>query len=389
MKKTQKQKSRGSGGRSRKPQSPQGGRDRREQGRPGRQRRRTRHLEPHELLRSEPDERLELMEHYDGPQDAVCEGLVVGRLGPVLIVRWDQGSEPHEDFWREEEVHLELGAELPCIARGHGKAAVVGDAVHFIWEQSELGCGVVVAVELRENALVRADALGRRPQTLAANLDRLWVVSALDPPPKSGLIDRYLVAAHANHIPVGLILNKVDLFMDVEHVEELESLLRPYRQLKLPILLLSALEGDGVDELRAALRGQRSAFVGHSGVGKTSLLNALVPGLDEPVNEVSEATGKGQHTTTTSTLYTLESGGELIDSPGIRGFGLWGMSPIELKDHFVEFLQYAPECYFNNCVHLHEPDCAVLNALEAGEIDIDRYDAYVRIYEDLLDVGEG
>ena len=349
---------------------------------------RTRRLEPHELLRGHPEDTVDLNEFYDGDHNSLCSGLVVSRRGPVMIVRWERGASPADDFWSSQDRQLERGEELPCIARGHGKGAVVGDTVHFLWEQSDLGLGLIIAVELRENALVRADALGRRPQTLAANLDRVWVVSALDPPPKSGLIDRYLVAAHANHIPVGLILNKIDLFMDEEHVDELDVLLGPYRQLSLPILLLSATEGEGLAELREALEGERSVFVGHSGVGKTSLLNAMIPGLNEAVNAVSDATGKGQHTTTTSTLYRLSGGGELIDSPGIRAFGLWGMPAEELKDHFVEFLEYAPQCYFNNCAHLHEPDCAVLRAVEEGYISFERYDAYIRIYEDLLDLGE-
>jgi ribosome biogenesis GTPase len=341
------------------------------------------------MLQSHPDDRLDLNDFYDGDLTHLCSGLVVSRRGPVMIVRWECGELPSDDFWGSQDKPLDQGDELPCIARGHGKGAVVGDTVHFLWEQSDLGLGLIIAAELRENALVRADALGRRPQTLAANLDRIWVVSALDPPPKSGLIDRYLVAAHANHIPVGLILNKVDLFMDEEHIDELTTFLQPYRNLELPILLLSAIEGDGVGELKEALKGERSVFVGHSGVGKTSLLNALIPGLDEAVNEVSEATGKGQHTTTTSTLYQISEGGELIDSPGIRGFGLWGMPAEELKDHFVEFLEWSAQCYFNNCAHLHEPDCAVLQAVEDGKIDFERYDAYVRIYEDLLDLDDG
>jgi ribosome biogenesis GTPase len=265
---------------------------------------------------------------------------------------------------------------------------VIGDFVYFVWEQSDLAQGLIVAIELRDNALVRADALGRRPQTLAANLDRVWVVSALDPPPKSGLIDRYLVAAHVNKIDVGIILNKVDLFMDEDHVDELAELLAPYRALHIPILLMSALEGDGLEELRGALVDERSVFVGHSGVGKTSLLNALIPGLDEAVTEVSEATGKGQHTTTTSTLYSLEKGGELIDSPGIRSFGLWDMPPEQLKDHFTEFIPYASKCHFHNCTHLHEPQCAVIEALDQDEIHIERYENYVRIYDDLLDEAE-
>ncbi len=343
------------------------------------------HRDPQALLKKQADEQLVLSDYYDGELSQLATGLVVSRKGPVYIVRWQTGASAESEFWTEEQEPLQVGDELSCIARREGKAAVIGDLVHFVWEQSDLALGLIVAVELRDNALVRADALGRRPQTLAANLDRIWIVSALDPPPKSGLIDRYLVAAHVNHINVGLILNKVDLFMDEEHVEELESFLEPYQALKIPILLLSATEGEGIDELNDYLKAERSVFVGHSGVGKTSLLNALIPGLDEAVTEVSDATGKGQHTTTTSTLYTLEHGGEIIDSPGIRSFGLWDMPPEQLKDHFSEFLEYAEQCYFHNCTHLHEPKCAVIDALDRDEIHVERYENYVRIYDDLLD----
>ena len=341
--------------------------------------------EPKELLKTASQSHININEHYDGDVTQVATGLVVSRKGPVYFVQWQTGAEPHAEFWSEDQEAIKINEALPCIARRGGKAAVIGDIVHFIWEQSDLALGLIIAVELRDNALVRADALGRRPQTLAANLDRIWIVSALDPPPKSGLIDRYLVAAHVNQIQVGLILNKIDLFMDEEHVGELEDFLAPYQALNIPILLLSALEQDGIDSLHEALRGERSVFVGHSGVGKTSLLNALIPGLDEAVTEVSEATGKGQHTTTTSTLYRLDDGGEIIDSPGIRSFGLWSMPAEELKDHFQEFLVYAEQCHFNNCTHLHEPSCAVLDALDQDKIHLERYENYVRIYDDLLD----
>ena len=379
MAKQQKQKSRSSAHKSKKGR---GFRPRR--GSPKGQR-----TEPQTLLKRSPEECIDLSKNYDGDLETLAHGLVVSRRGPVYCVRWQGGASPNEQFWTERQSPLEIGDELPCIARREGKAAVVGDIVHFTWEQSDLALGLIIAVELRDNALVRADAMGRRPQTLAANLDRIWIVSALDPPPKSGLIDRYLVAAHVNKINVGIILNKVDLFMDEDHVDELSEFLSPYQALKLPILLLSATKGDGIDELCRALGGERSVFVGHSGVGKTSLLNALIPGLDEAVTEVSESTGKGQHTTTTSTLYELEGGGELIDSPGIRSFGLWDMPPEELKDHFVEFLEFAHQCHFHNCTHLHEPQCAVLEALDQDLIHIERYENYVRIYDDLLDEAEG
>jgi ribosome biogenesis GTPase / thiamine phosphate phosphatase len=371
-----------------KKKSKTGGHKARKNGRGGRNKRNHNHgyhRDPQALLKSSRESTLILEDYYDGDPTFVSVGLIVSRRGPAYFVRWMSGYCPPSTFWTEDQEPLEMGGVLPCIARREAKAAVIGDHVYFVWEQSDLAQGLIVAIELRENALVRADALGRRPQTLAANLDRLWVVSALDPPPKSGLIDRYLVAAHVNQIDVGILLNKVDLFMDETHIEELEDFLAPYQSLKIPIILLSAIEGDGISDLRQALRDERSVFVGHSGVGKTSLLNALIPGLNEAVTKVSEATGKGQHTTTTSTLYTLESGGEIIDSPGIRSFGLWDMPAEELKDHFAEFLEYAQQCYFHNCTHLHEPKCAVIDALDRDDIHIERYENYVRIYDDLLD----
>jgi ribosome biogenesis GTPase / thiamine phosphate phosphatase len=332
----------------------------------------------------------------------ILYALVVGRRGPVYLVEWttpqtlielelldeDQIDAAHKvsDMYETEMgISYKIGDQIPCIAKGQGKSAVVGDWVQFVWEQSDLAQGLMVKAQSRMNTLVRLDALGRRPQTLAANLDRIWVVCAVEPPPKSGLIDRYLVAAHAQGIEAGLIFNKIDLIMDEEHVEEIEDLLMPYRTLQIPVILASASSIDGIDELHKALAGTRNVLVGHSGVGKTSLLNALIPGLREEVTALSEATGKGQHTTTSSTLYRLTHGGEIIDSPGIRSFGLWGIESQKLRSHFVEFLPWAGQCQFHNCSHTVEPKCAVIQAMDDDLISFERYDAYVRIYEDLLE----
>jgi len=319
-------------------------------------------------------------------EQPLSRGLVVGRVGPVYRVRLLEGPPPSSaEELSAPQTDLEGRQVFDCIARKAGKAAVIGDYVRFEWEHSDLAQGLIIELEERDNALIRADALNRAPQTLAANLDRIWVVCAAEPPPKRGLIDRYLVAAHAQGIEAGLIFNKLDLVKGQEALEDVEDLLLPYELLQLPTFMVSAEDSRGLDALRAALAHERSVFVGHSGVGKTSLLNALIPELNELVGALSEATGKGQHTTTGSSLYPLEGGGEIIDSPGIRGFGLWKMPSRELKDHFPEFLEFAGSCRFHNCLHLEEPSCAVREAVDRDELSVDRYEAYLRIYDDLLD----
>lgn len=315
----------------------------------------------------------------------LIRGLVVGRVGPVYRVRVADPQISTDIDMMNPQYDLEGRPIFDCIARGSAKAAVIGDYVLFQWEISDLAQGLMLTIEERTNALIRADALNRSPQTLAANLDRLWIVCAVEPPPKRGLIDRYLVAAHAQNIEAGLIFNKLDLVQGDEALEDVEDLLLPYEILGLPTFMVSAERSVGLDALRDALKGERSVFVGHSGVGKTSLLNALIPELDEATGVLSEATGKGQHTTTSSTLYPLKEGGEIIDSPGIRAFGLWKMPSRELKDHFPEFLEFAGHCRFHNCLHLEEPSCAVRDAVDRDELSIDRYEAYLRIYDDLFD----
>lgn len=288
-------------------------------------------------------------------------GRVVTRLGPVFTVEIDGGG------------------TIDCVARGRGKQAVVGDRVRFEDDaDNEMAQGLVTGIGERRSALVRADALGRRAQVLAANLDRVFVVCAVEPPIREGLIDRYLVAAHAQGIAASVVFNKLDLAYDDER-EEIEEMLSVYPPLGYPVLATSAEDGRGLEALRAATRDQCSIFVGHSGVGKTSLLNALDPGLGERVQALSYASGRGQHTTTTSALYRLPGGGEVIDSPGVRGFALWGIDADAVRHHFPEFVERAPNCKFADCRHVHEPQCAVLDALEEGAVAESRYDSYLKI----------
>ncbi len=303
------------------------------------------------------------------PQDAIkIKARIVGRMGPVFIV------ENQSDAQR-----------VNCIARGSAKRSVVGDDVEYILEASDLAEGLIVHIASRKNELVRIDPVGKKPQVLAANLDMIWVVCSAYPLFKNGLIDRFIAAAHKQNISVGVIFNKIDLIRTEEIRDFVQDSLRQYPKIGIPVLWASAQRSMGLDLIEEELKGKTNVFVGHSGVGKTSLLNSLVPGLEEHIQEVSEATGKGQHTTTSSTLFHLPKGGAVIDSPGIRGFGLFGMESDDLKNHFVEFLKFQDQCKFQNCRHLSEPGCAIKEAVRLDKISKLRYDAYTNIYHSLLD----
>ncbi|MFN3197961.1 MAG: ribosome small subunit-dependent GTPase A [Bradymonadia bacterium] len=291
-------------------------------------------------------------------------GRVVGRLGPVMFIRADEDD-----------------AEHPCQGRGPGKAAVVGDRVAYTPGSGVAGdWGVVTAVGERSSVLQRKDPIRDHPLTLAANVDVLVIVCAIEPPLRTGLIDRYLVAAHQAGIQGMVVVNKCDL-AGPDH--EAHDLVAHYPGLDVPVFSVSAHSREGVEALGAALDGRLSIFVGHSGVGKTSLLNVLCPGLQARVNALSDASGRGQHTTTASALVPLPTGGEIIDTPGVRGFALWGVKGDTLKEHFPEFTERAAACKFADCNHLSEPGCAVRAALDAGEIHPLRYRSYRRILESL------
>lgn len=270
--------------------------------------------------------------------------------------------------------------QRPCSARGAAKGAVVGDRVVVEGD-------VVTAVGTRTSEVVRTDALGDRPQVIAANVDVMFIVCAVEPPLREGLLDRYLVAAHAAGIAPVILFNKTDLWLedDPEDEEDFRERLAPYPPLGVPVHYISAQRRKGLAAVRKEMKGRLGIFVGHSGVGKTSLLNALLPGLGARTQELSEQSGRGRHTTTHTELFKLPGGGEIIDSPGIRAFGLWAIPPEEVKDHFVEFEAFAGQCRFANCVHDQEPGCAIKEAVEREVISPMRYEAYLRIKDSLAD----
>jgi ribosome biogenesis GTPase len=269
---------------------------------------------------------------------------------------------------------------------------------------SDLAVGDRVAVQLLDDergrivtALARRNALARRgagsafgrhvnAQVIAANLDRVVaVMAASQPAPKWNLLDRYLVSAEAAGIPALICITKADLARQASPnqgrlPDDAQAALDNYRRIGYPVIVTSAAGGQGLDELRQALSAGTSALIGKSGVGKTSLLNALQPGLGLRVKAVSDATEKGRHTTTHLELFPLESGGGVVDTPGMREFGLWQVDESDLALYFPEMRPYIGQCRFGlNCRHDEEPGCAVRRAVMDGAIDPRRYRSFQRL----------
>ena len=261
----------------------------------------------------------------------------------------------------------------------------VGDHVRFTVEGENEGVaqegvakeGVIESVEPRTGQLCRR--VGRRTQAIVANVDQAIIVSsAAEPPPKTNLIDRYIVSSLAGSMTPVICMNKIDL--DVNGYAA--SLLDRYAHLGYRTLRTSASDGRGIDDLRNVLRDQASVVAGQSGVGKSSLLNALQPGLALRIGAMIEKFDKGRHTTTTSSLIRLDFGGYVVDTPGIRSFDVSDVPRQQLEAYFVEFVPLLPDCKFPDCTHTHETDCRVKDAVDRGEIHPDRYDSYVRLFTD-------
>jgi len=246
----------------------------------------------------------------------------------------------------------------------------IGDHVMFSPERRR-----VEEILPRRTVLSRTDPRNPRiERVIAANVDVVvMVVSLKNPPLRPGLIDRYLIAIGKSGADPLLCVNKIDLMSADEDLDAL----RPYRDLGIEVVLCSAATGAGLERLSAVLAGKICVFTGHSGVGKSSLLNALDQKLDLATNTVSSANERGRHTTTSSAMFELSNGARVIDTPGIREFGLWDIAPPEIRRYFQEFNNY--RCGFSDCTHTHEPDCAVKIAVEAGEIADARYQGYLRI----------
>lgn len=272
------------------------------------------------------------------------------------------------------------GERYRCHQRANLEALVTGDRVS--WREGEAHTGVVVGRFDRHSTLERPDMRGQL-KPVAANIDRIFIVFAAEPVPHANLIDRYLIAAETTGITPSLVINKVDLPTG----DALAALKQRYARLGYEIIEASVKQAHGLDTLQLALKDRTTVFVGQSGVGKSSLIGTLLPEEELRIGALSEDTRKGTHTTTTARLYHFPAGGHLIDSPGIREFGLGHLDARQVADGFIEFRDHLGRCRFRDCAHQGEPGCALKDAVAQGEIDPARFESFQRILKSLNENG--
>jgi ribosome biogenesis GTPase len=288
-----------------------------------------------------------------------------------LIIKAQSGF-----FWVETGEGL-----IVCQLRGKLKQGKAKGDIAALGDQVEItvlddGSGVIESVRERKQAIARLDPRpgGVYQQVLLANPDQaVFVFACANPTPRLRMLDRFLVVAEKQKIPVVIVANKTDL------VEDPKTIFGMYEDIGYRVIYTSTKNNTGLDELRAQLQNKLSAFAGPSGVGKSSLLNALQPGLGLAVNEISSAMNKGRHTTVTRQMFALDGGGYVADTPGWKSLGLWDTEPEEIDAYFPELRDLVAKCQFSDCTHQHEPGCAVLAALKAGKIHPERYESFVRL----------
>ena len=292
------------------------------------------------------------------------KGIVISNFGQQLDIEALDGENQGEIY--------------RCFQRSNIESLVTGDYV--IWQEGD-PVGVIIAVLPRENFLERPSSLGElRP--VAANIDQIIIVIAPLPEPHANLIDRYLVAAEHYQLSPVLLMNKSDLLYE-NNRNEMEGLLSIYRDIGYPVLCVSSKTGDGIDDLKALLDDKTSVFVGQSGVGKSAMINRLLPAANTQVGALSEARDKGRHTTTSARLYHFCEGGDLIDSPGIREFHLEHLDKETLLKGFIEFRPFLGHCKFRDCQHDREPGCQLKQAIEDHLINPLRMSSFRHILQTL------
>lgn len=286
-------------------------------------------------------------------------------------------------YGQHADVEDSNGEIFRCNIRRTAGSLVTGDKV--VWRRGNEVLsgisGVIEAVHERVSELTRPDFYDG-VKVVAANINQIFIVSSVVPAFSTQIVDRYLVASEDVEIKPIIVLNKIDL-LDDEGRELLDEMLEPYRDIGYQVIMLSSKSGEGVDELNTLLKDNVNIFVGQSGVGKSSLINALMPEAELITGDISDTSGLGMHTTTTAKLLHFKDGGDLIDSPGVREFGLWHLDPERIAWCFVEFREFLGGCKFRDCKHLDDPGCILAQAVEDEKIDSERFDNYHRILESL------
>lgn len=300
-------------------------------------------------------------------------GIVIKNTGSHYLVETDDKS------------------QVPCKIKGNFRIkgirttnpVAVGDVVE-IGSPGPDGVAYITKIEPRRNYIIRrASNLSKEAHIIAANVDQAVLVVTLKHPTTSlTFIDRFLATGEAYAIDVVVAVNKIDLLTEEDDIEYLDAVTYLYRSIGYKVVTISAKTGEGIGELRDILKDKISLLSGNSGVGKSTIINDIIPGLDLRTAEISVAHDQGMHTTTFSQLFRLPEGGSIIDSPGVRGFGTIDFNPAEVAHYFPELFEVSSDCKFNNCTHTHEPGCAVRQAVEDHRIAQSRYASYLSILED-------
>lgn len=301
-----------------------------------------------------------------------ASGLVIRNTGSWYTVKTDDGG---------QLVDCKIKGNFRLKGIRSTNPVAVGDRVTIVPNQE--GTAFITAIHDRRNYIIRKSSnLSKQSHIIAANVDlAVLVVTVNYPQTATTFIDRFLASAEAYRIPVVLVFNKTDLLTD-EELHYQQMMIDLYDTVGYEAIALSAETGEGMEKLEAALKDKTTVMSGNSGVGKSTLINRLIPGVNLKTAEISDAHNQGMHTTTFSEMLQLPSGGYIIDTPGIRGFGTFDIEPEELTSYFKEIFHFSKDCRFNNCTHTHEPGCAVLKALEEHYIAESRYQSYLSMMED-------
>jgi len=299
------------------------------------------------------------------------KGVVIKSTGSWYLVRLLNG----------EEKNARIKGKFRIQGIKTTNPVAVGDMVSL--EEGEDGTAIINEIEERKNYIIRKSVnLSKRSHIIAANVDQAVLVVTLSQPKTfTAFIDRFLVSAEAYHIPTIIVFNKIDVYTE-EEKEELAYLKAVYSDIGYSCIETSATQNINIDMLKNCLKNKTSVISGHSGVGKSTLLNTIQPGLDLKTNDITESHQLGKHTTTFAEMFPLDFGGNIIDTPGIKAFGLIDFDKAELSHYFIEMRGLLKDCQFNNCVHINEPKCAVKDAIENHGVAPFRYKNYVSMYED-------